>query len=144
MPLRNRDEKTIRVQEKVATIAAPDVQIIFTRPLFIPNEQFLQDKNFRQYLEAIMVSKKILRMGVQKTPTQKTYEISIGSDSISSDFLGSNRQFYWLEISLVYSKSDKHTTIYDSCNAELAAKYIKSLKLSNLLPGAVTAVAQLP
>ena len=144
MPLRNRDEKTIRVQEKVATIAAPDVQIIFTRPLFIPNEQFLQDKNFRQYLETIMVSKKILRMGVQKTPTQKTYEISIGSDSISSDFLGSNRQFYWLEISLVYSKSDKHTTIYDSCNAELAAKYIKSLKLSNLLPGAVTAVAQLP
>ena len=144
MPLRNRDEKTIRVQEKVATIAAPDVQIIFTRPLFIPYEQFLQDKNFRQYLETTMVSKKILRMGAQKTPTQKTYEISIGSDSISSDFLGSNRQFYWLEISLVYSKSDKHTTIYDSCNAELAAKYIKSLKLSNLLPGAVTAVAQLP
>ena len=144
MPLRNRDEKTIRVQEKVATIAAPDVQIIFTRPLFIPYEQFLQDKNFRQYLETTMVSKKILRMGAQKTPTQKTYEISIGPDSISSDFLGSNRQFYWLEISLVYSKSDKHTTIYDSCNAELAAKYIKSLKLSNLLPGAVTAVAQLP
>ena len=144
MPPRNRDEETIQVQEKVTPIAAADVQIIFTRPPFKPNEQFLQDKNFRQYVEAIMVSKKILRMGVQKTPTQKTYEISIGSDSISSDFLGSNRQFYWLETSLVYSKSDKHTTIYDSCNAELAAKYIKSLKLSNLLPGAVTAVAQLP
>ena len=28
-------------------------------------------------------------------------------------------------------KSDKHTTIYDSYSAELAAKYIKSVKLTN-------------
>ena len=78
-----------------------------------------------------MVSKKILRMGVQKTPIQKTYEISTGSDSININFLGSNRQFDWLEISLVYDKSYKHTTIYDSYNVELAAKYIKSVKLEN-------------
>ena len=32
---------------------------------------------------------------------------------------------------MVFEKSDKHTTIYDSYNAELAAKYIKSVKLSN-------------
>ena len=63
-----------------------------------------------------MVSKKILRMGMQKTPIQKLYEILIGSDSISIDFLAPNRQFDWLEISLVYDKSDKHTTIYDSYN----------------------------
>ena len=70
-------------------------------------------------------------MGVQKTLIQKTYEISAGADSISVDFLGSNRQFDWLEISLVFDKSDKHTTIYDSYNAELAAKYIKSVQVSN-------------
>ena len=70
-------------------------------------------------------------MGVQKTPIQKTYEISTGSDSININFLGSNRQFDWLEISLVYDKSYKHTTIYDSYNVELAAKYIKSVKLEN-------------
>ena len=70
-------------------------------------------------------------MGIQKTLIQKTYEISAGFDSISVDFLGSNRQFDWLEISLVFDKSDKHTTIYDSYNAELAAKYIKSVQVSN-------------
>ena len=80
-------------------------------------------------------------MGVQKTPIQKTYEISVGSDTINVDFLGSNRQFDWLEISLVFDKHttnthtrqthDKHTTTYDSYNAELAAKYIKTIKLPN-------------
>ena len=68
---------------------------------------------------------------MQKTPIQKAYEISIGSDSINVDFLGSNRQFDWIEISLVSNKSDKHTTIYESYNIELAAKHIKSVKLSN-------------
>ena len=83
-----------------------------------------------------MVSKKILRMGAQKTPIQKTYETNIGADSINFYFFGSNRQFHRLELSLVYDKSDKHTTIFDSYNAELAAKTIKlllllSVKLSN-------------
>ena len=68
---------------------------------------------------------------MQKTPIQKTYEISTGSDSININFLGSNRQFDWLEISLVYDKSYKHTTIHDSYNVELAAKYMKSVKLEN-------------
>ena len=72
-------------------------------------------------------------MGTQKTPLQKTYEINVGQDSIDIDFLGANRQFDWLEISLVYDKSDKNTTIYDSYNDELAAKQIKILKLLNLL-----------
>ena len=66
-------------------------------------------------------------MGVQKTSIQKTYEMYIRFDSINVDFLGSNTQFDWLEISLVNDKSDKHT-IHDSYNVELAAKYIKSIK----------------
>ena len=78
-----------------------------------------------------MVSKKILRMGTQKTPLQKTYEISKGMDSLNVEYLGSNRQFDWIEISIVPDKSDKHTTIYDSYNRELAAQEIKILKLSN-------------
>ena len=61
---------------------------------------------------------------------QKTYEIAVGSGSININFSGSSRQFDWLEISLVFDKSDKHTTIYDSYNAELAAKYIKFVKLT--------------
>ena len=34
---------------------------------------------------------------------------------------------------MVFDKSDKHTSIYDSYNVELAAKYNKSLKLPNFI-----------
>ena len=95
------------------TTAAPsaEAEIIFTRAPFVQYEQILLDKNFRQHLETIMVSKKIIRMGAQKTPIQKTYEIKQGSDSLNVEFLRANRQFDWIEISIVPGKSDKHTTI---------------------------------
>ena len=95
------------------TTAAPsaDTKIILTRAAFVQYEQILLDKNFRQHLETIMVSKKIIRMGAQKTPIQKTYEIKQGSDSLNVEFLRANRQFDWIEISIVPGKSDKHTTI---------------------------------
>ena len=90
-----------------AAIPEVDAKIIFTRAQFIQYEQILLDKNFRQHLETIMVSKKILRMGAQKTPIQKTYEIQKGSDSLNVEFLGANRQFDWIEISIVPDKSDE-------------------------------------
>ena len=62
-------------------ILPPDVKVIFTKAPYIQYEQTLLDKNFRQYLETIMVSKKILRMGTQKIPLLKTYEINVGQDS---------------------------------------------------------------
>ena len=64
-------------------------------------------------------------MGAQKTPIQKICEINTSSDSVNVDFLGSNRQFDWIE------KSDKHTTIYDIYNSELASQTIKTLQLTN-------------
>ena len=130
-----KDMKRLSESRKVlasgSALPMPDVKIIFTKAPYIQYEQILLDKNFRQYLETIMISKKIIRMGTQKTPLQKTYEINIGQDSIDIDFLGANRQFDWIEISLVYDKSDKYSTIYDSYNHELAAKRIESVKLSN-------------
>ena len=114
-----------------SAIPAVDAEIIFTRAPFVQCEQILLDKNFRQYLETIMVSKKILRMGAQKTPIQKRHGIQKGSDSLNVEFLGANRQFDWIEISTVPAKSDKHTTIYDNYNREMAAQLIKTLKLSN-------------
>ena len=69
-------------------------------------------------------------MGAQKTPIQKTYEIKQGSDSLNVEFLGANRQFDWIEISIVNDKSDKHTSTYDSYNRELAAQNMKSLRVS--------------
>ena len=114
-----------------AAIPEPDAQIIFTKVPFVQYEQILLDRNFRQHLETIMVSKKILRSCAQKTPIQKTYEIQKGSDSLNIEFLAANRQFDWIEISIVPDKSDKHKTIYDSYNREMAAQLIKSLKLTN-------------
>ena len=125
------ESRKVLAASTAAKSPKPDAEIIFTRAPFIQYEQILLDKNFRQHLETIMVSKKIIRMGAQKTPIQKTYEIKQGSDSLNVEFLGANRQFDWLEISIVNDKSDKHSTIYDSYNRELAAQKIKSLQLSN-------------
>ena len=61
-----------------AAVLIPYAKIIFTKAPFIQYEQILLGKNFRQYLETIMVSKKTLRMGAQKIPIQKTYEINVG------------------------------------------------------------------
>ena len=79
----------------------PDVQIIFLKAPFIQYEQILLPKNFRQCLEAMILSSKVLRMGIQKTPYQKTYELQAGSQQFTIDFKGSDRQFKWLEISLL-------------------------------------------
>ena len=57
--------KLFESRKKVSAIGTPDAKIIFTKAPFLQYEQFLLDKNFRQYLETIMVSKKVLRMGVQ-------------------------------------------------------------------------------
>ena len=120
-----------KVLEVGMAIPALDAKVIFTKAPYIQYEQILLDKNFRQYLETIMVSQKILRMGTQKTPLQKTCGINVGQDSLDIGFLGSNRQFDWIEISLVYDKSDKRTTIYDSYNVEMASKRIKLVRLTN-------------
>ena len=66
-------------KKKVTSIDTPDVQIVVVKAPFIQYEQFLLTKNFRQYLETIMISSKFLRMGIQKTLLQGTYEMQIGS-----------------------------------------------------------------
>ena len=48
------------------------------------------------------------------------------------DFKSCNRQFYWLEISLHYDKSDKHLTIYDTYNAECAPRVLKKIVPSSI------------
>ena len=58
-----------KVLVSTAAIPNPDAKIIFTKVPFIQYEQILLDKNFRKYLETIMISEKILRMGAQKVPT---------------------------------------------------------------------------
>ena len=94
-------------KKKVAVIGVPDAQIVFARAPFIQYLQILLTKNFRQYLETIMLSSKVLHMGIQKTPYQKTYELQVGSQEFDMNFKGHKRQFDWLEIFLVYAKAIK-------------------------------------
>ena len=111
-------KKLFESKKKVMVIGAPNAQIFFLKAPFLRYEQILLTKNFRQYLETIMLSSKVLRMSIQKTPYQKTYEFQTGLQEFTVDFRGCERQFDWLEISLVYDKSDKDLTVYDSYNAE--------------------------
>ena len=130
-------KKLFESKTKVNAIGALDAKIIFTKAPSLQYKQFLLDINFTQYLKTIMVSKKMLRIDVQKPPIRKPFTISTGSNRINIDFLGSNRRFDWLEISLVCDwleislvcdKSNKHATICDSYNVKLAAKRIKKCK----------------
>ena len=77
-----------KILNATAAIPSPDVKIIFIKAPFIQYEQLLLDKNFKQYPETIIIYKKGLRMGAQKIPIHRTYEINIGTDSIDIDFLG--------------------------------------------------------
>ena len=118
--------------EPDAIPSTPDVQIVLLKAPMIQYEQVTLDSNFRQYLETILFSAKVLRMGVQKTPYQKTYELQAGSQDFTVDFQGANLEFDWIEISLVHDKSDKHLTACDSYNAECDSKFIKSLEFANI------------
>ena len=110
----------------------PDVQIALLKAPMILYKELTLDTSFRQYLETILFSAKALRMGVQKTPYQKTYELQAGSQDFTVDFQEANRQFDWIEIFLTYDKSDKQLTAHDSYSAECASKFIKSLEFPNI------------
>ena len=77
------------------------------------------------------MSESKLRTGIQKTPYQKSYELIASAQSRTINFNNALKQFSFLEISLVYDRSDKHLSIYDSYNAEVASTQIKSIKLQN-------------
>ena len=116
----------------IAVPGIPDAQIVLIKAPMIQNEQITLNTNFRQYLETMLYSAKNLRMGVQKRPYQKAYELQAGSQDFTVDFQGANRQFDWIEISLVYDKSDKHLSPYDSDNLETAARLIKTIDFANI------------
>ena len=124
-------KKLFETNKEVANISTLDAQIVLMKAPYLQYELIILAQNFRQHLESILFSAKVLRMAEQKTPYLKTYELQTGRQDFSVDLIGANRQFDWIEISLVYDKSDKHLTIYDSYNAECAARMIKSLELRN-------------
>ena len=59
-------KKLFESKKTVTAVGTPDAKIIFTKAPFIQYKKILLDKNFKQYLEKIMVSEKILPTGFQR------------------------------------------------------------------------------
>ena len=83
------------------------------------------------YFTGILRSGTALRQGVLESPYQQVFQVNTGTQDFTCTFKGAQRQFDWLEISIVYDRSYQHTTIYDSYDLELAAKLIKTIKFEN-------------
>ena len=108
-----------------------DAKIILDSVPYLLYHQFSLEDTYRSYLEGAMVSAQVLRTGLKFSPYQKSYELVAGSQSKTFTFTNAFKQFSFLEFSLVFDKSDQHLNIYDSYNAETAAKSIKYIKLQN-------------
>ena len=66
----------------------------------------------------------MLRMQVQNTPLQKSYELNVGVQTFSVEFRGANRQFDWLEIPLFYDDSLRW-----SCNDDVQKRLIQNMQI---------------
>ena len=109
-----------------------DTDVHYYGAPYLQYEQIKLSDTFDKYVSTALRSKRALRTGIKPTPFKKTFEINTGSQSHIVDFKGANKQFSFIEISLVYDKSEHHDSVYDSCNAELAATAIASVQLGNL------------
>ena len=60
------------------------------------------------------------------------HELGVRVQNYTVDFLATNRQLEWPEISLVYDKSNKHAAIYDSNNLEQVSTFIQNVTKENV------------
>ena len=110
----------------------PDKSVYFYAIPYIQYEQIKLNDTFQKYVKKTINSKRVLRTGIKPTPLQKSYEINVGSQSHVVEFRGTSRQFSFIEISLVFDKSEQHNSQHDSYNFELASTMIGSVQLENL------------
>ena len=110
----------------------PDANVYWHTTPYIQYEQVKLNDTFNKYITKALQSKRVLRTRVKPTPFQKSFEVNVGTQSHVVEFKGLNKQFSFLEISLVYDKSEQHNSVYDSYNAELAATHTASVQLENL------------
>ena len=83
-------------------------------------------------METALNTKNISRTGLQKLLLKKSFELTSGVRFYTINFDPANRLLDWLEISLVFDKSDQHTRIFDSYNTELTSKIIGKVKVENI------------
>ena len=110
----------------------PDANIYFSSMPYLQYAQIKLNDTFNKYKTKALQLKRVLRTGIKPTPYQKTCEVNTRAQSHVVEFKGANKQFSFIEISLVYDKSEQHNSVYDSYNIELAATRIASVQLENL------------
>ena len=110
----------------------PDTNGYWNSIPYIQYELVKLNDTFDAYLRKALQSKRVFRTGIKPTPYQKSYEVNVGTQANVVEFKRVNKQFSFLEISLVYDKTEQHNSVYDSYNAELAATHISSVPLENL------------
>ena len=57
--------------------------------------------------------------------------MNTGTQSLKVNFHGLNKQTEWVEISLVFDKTDQHQTVYDSYDVELVTISVQLIALEN-------------
>ena len=129
--LENNMNRLFETNAKADVPNESDAQIIFHDTPYISYPQITLDDNFLAYFNGIFRFRDASRTGVISSPYQQSFETNTRTQSLKVNFLGLNKQIEWLEISLVFDKSDQHQTVYDSYNVELAAKYVELLALEN-------------
>ena len=124
--------KLFESSKKVAaTPDNPDALIqIYDRP-YVSYQEISLTQGADIYFTGILRSETALRQGVLPLPYQQVFEVNTGTQDFTCTFKGAQRQFDWLQISIVYDKSYQHTNLYDSYDLQLAAKLIKSIKFQN-------------
>ena len=109
----------------------PDALIQFYNRPYIWYQEINLTKGADLYFTGILRSETDLRQGVLPSPYQQLFEVNTGTQSFTFTFKGVQRQFDWIEISVVYDKSFQHNIIYESYDLELASKLIKTIKFEN-------------
>ena len=132
LTLERNMNKLFESNKKVTAIPEnPDALIQFYDRPYISYQEINLTKGADIYFTGILRSETALRQGVLPSPYQQLFEINTGTQSCTCTFKGAQRQFDWLEISIVYDKSFQHTTIYNSYDLEIASKLIKTTKFEN-------------
>ena len=94
--------KLFETNKKVTEIPkAPETLIQFHDKSYIAYEEINLTKTMDIYLSGMLRFEQVLRMGVLTSPYQQEFEIATGTQSLTVTFKGVQRQFEWLDISLV-------------------------------------------
>ena len=100
------------MNEKVANIPTdPDAFInIYARP-YISYQEINLTQSADLNFTGILRLETGLRQGVLPAPYQQEIEVNTRTQDFTCTFKRVQRQFHWLEISIVYDKSYQHTTV---------------------------------